>query len=99
MEDEPETAQQWRDTSADPWPLDTLLRSRGWVLIDRPKAQEAIWKRHGVTCSFNDALDYVLQEWGFHATKKAAYLFRHPNCGVVDRAEALRRVIEWSKES
>ena len=97
MDDEPKTAQQWRDTSRDPYPLNTLLRSRGWHLIDRPEAQEAVWQRHGVTCGFQSALDYVLAECGFERTKSAAYLFRHASCGVVDRSEALRKAIEWSK--
>lgn len=94
MEAEPLSAEHWRSTQADPFPMSTLLREHGWSISERPTGSEAIWKRDDVLRTQSQALDLLLLQYGFERTKRA-WEWRHARYGLVDRAEALRSLHRW----
>jgi len=44
------------------WPGDQLLRSHGFVILERPKTGHSIWGRNGQKYTYRQAMKLVRQE-------------------------------------
>lgn len=99
MDAEPATALLWRETSADPFPLNTLLRQHGWCIVSRPDNGTAIWDCDGITCTFDEALCVVLEAYDWVPTKQGWAHAKWTGNKSWTRLAALKKLMDLHDQS